>query len=124
MVDRWLENDWVLRILSLLLAIGIWASQTLAQNPTVVRHFNTLPVTVQDAGHLHAQASPDTVRVEIQGPANIVNGLQPSAILVTASVPYAKAGTYRVKLNVAAPVAGTEVVSVVPGSATVRLASP
>ena len=126
MVDRWLANDWVLRILSLLLAIGIWynLTQTQTQNSNKPRWFRHLPVTVQNAGHLHATLAPQKVAVEISGPSDIVDALQSSAIRVIAVVPYAQPGTYRVRLNVYATVAGTTVVEVLPSDATVRLLAP
>ncbi len=124
MLDRWLDNDWVLRVLSLLLAIGIWASLMHPPNPTVIRPFHALPVTVQNAGHLNVRATPATVLVDIRGPADIVDKLQPSAIRVVADVPYAQPGTYRVKLNVDAPVAGTQVAKVLPDESTVKLIAP
>ena len=120
MIDRWLANDWVLRVLSLLLAVGIWANL----NPTVMREFRALPVTVQNAGRLHVVLSPETVSVEIRGPSDIVDALQPSAIRVLAVVPYAQPGTYRVKLSVVAPVAGTEVVAILPDESTVHVLAP
>ncbi len=129
MVDRWLANDWVLRVLSLFLAIGIWANLALPQNPTVAnptvaRTFRALPVAVENAGHLHVQVKPASVAVEIRGPSDIVNALPPSAIRVVADVPYAQPGTYRVKLSVDAPVAGTQVVRVVPDHSNVELHAP
>lgn len=122
MIDRWLANDWVLRVLSLLLAVGIWVALT--PNPPVIRKFASLSVTVQNAGRLHVQLTPASVSVEIRGPSDIVGALQPSAIRVVAVVPYAQPGTYRVKLNVDAPVAGTAVVGVLPDEATVNLVKP
>ncbi len=124
MVDRWLANDWVLRVLSLLLAVGIWASLIHNPNPTVIRKFRALPVTVQNAGHLHVKVTPTAVAVDIRGPANIVDALQPSAIRVVAAVPYAEPGTYKVKLNVDAPAARTQVTDVQPDASTVRLIAP
>ncbi len=126
MVDRWLANDWVLRVLSLLLAIGIWANLSLTQNPNPagVRKFHALPVTVRNTGHLKVDIAPGQVSVEIRGPSDIVRALQPSAIRVLTSVPYAQPGAYRVKLSVDAPVAGTSVVWVQPDQVTVRLANP
>ncbi len=124
MLDRWLDNDWVLRVLSLLLAIGIWASLLHNPNPTVVRKFHALPVMVQNAGHLHVQVRPVSVAVDIRGPADIVDRLQPSAIRVVADVPYAQPGSYRVKLNVDAPAAGTQVAKVLPDESTVKLIAP
>lgn len=125
MIDRWLANDWVLRVLSLLLAIGVWANLNLTQSPTtVMRKFRALPVTVQNTGRLKVQVTPEAVAVEIRGPSDIVDALQPSAIRVLTAVPYAQPGTYRVKLNVDAPVAGTEVIAVLPDKATVQLLSP
>lgn len=119
MIDRWLANDWVLRVLSLLLAIGIWAQV----NPTVPRTLTGLPVTVTNTAKLHVQISPATVSVQVRGPQQIINALQPGAIRVSASVPYAVPGLYRVTVRVSTPVAGTQVVAVVPDQVKVRLST-
>lgn len=126
MVDRWLANDWVLRVLSLLLAIGIWWSLNLTQNPSTsrLRWFRHLPVAVQNAGHLHVAVAPTAVAVEIRGPTDIVDALQSSAIRVSAVVPYAQPGTYRVSLRISATVAGTTVVGASPQAVTVHLLAP
>jgi len=124
MVDRWLANDWVLRVLSLLLAIGIWANFALPQNPNRARTFHNLPVSVENVGHNKVQVTPAEVSVEISGPSDIVGAVQPTAMRVVASVPYPQAGTYRVTLKVDAPVAGTQVVAVTPRAVTVRLGKP
>jgi YbbR domain-containing protein len=126
MVDRWLAHDWVLRVLSLLLAIGIWATLTQNQNPSTsrLRWFHHLPVAVQNVGHLHVAVAPTTVAVEVRGPTDIVNALQSSAVRVMAVVPYAQPGTYRVRLRVSAPVAGTTVIGTSPQDVTVRLLAP
>lgn len=124
MVDRLLANDWVLRILSLLLAIGIWAQVTLSPNPTVVRKFTGLPVTVQNTGSLGVSTIPATVRVELKGPAQILDAIQPSAIQVTVSSPSAAPGRYQAPVEVSAPIAGTEVIAVQPAQATIILTRP
>lgn len=137
MVDRWLANDWVLRVLSLLIAIGIWAEVThLGQNPTVVRkpvvrktvvrktvvrNFTGLPVTVRNTGSLRVQVAPQSVSVQVRGPAAIVDALQPGAIHVSASVPYAVPGLYLTTIQVTTSVGGTEVVAVMPDQASVTL---
>lgn len=123
MLDRLLANDWVLRILSLLLAVGIWAQVTLGLNPTVVRQFTNLPVTVQNTGSLRVSISPSTVSVEIKGPAQVVDAVQPGAIRVYVSSPFAAPGRYQVAVRVSAPIAGTEVIAVQPAQATVVLTS-
>ncbi|MDA8344284.1 MAG: hypothetical protein M0Z66_02245 [Thermaerobacter sp.] len=120
MVDRWLANDWVLRVLSLLLAIGIW----ITQNPTVVRTVSGLPVMVTNTSKLRVQISPAAVSVQIRGPAQIVDAIQPGAIRVSASVPYAVPGLYRATIHVSTQVAGTEVVAVVPDQVKVTLSTP
>jgi YbbR domain-containing protein len=121
MIDRWLANDWVLRVLSLLLAIGIWAQVT-SQIPVVPRTVSGVPVTVVNAGTtLRAQVSPANVSVQIRGPSTIVNSLKPGAIRVYASVPYARQGTYTVVLHAESQAGGTQVVVVTPDRAKVTL---
>lgn len=126
MVDRLLANDWVLRILSLLLAIGIWAQVTPSPNPnpTVVRPFTGLPVTVQNTGSLSVSTDPTTVRVELKGPAQILDAIQPSAIQVTVSSPSAAPGRYQAPVEVSAPFAGAEVIAVQPAQVTIVLTRP
>jgi YbbR domain-containing protein len=131
MIDRWLANDWVLRILSLLLAIGIWwqvtQSQkqvTVSQSPTVVRKVSGVSVSVTNTAKLAVKVSPEKVSVQIRGPAQIVDALRPGAIRVTTSVPYAQAGRYRATLHASSQVGGTQVVSVTPDQVRVTLSTP
>lgn len=119
MIDRWLANDWVLRVLSLLLAIGIWISV----NPTVSRTFTHMPVTITGTAKLKVKVAPATVSVEIRGPAAIVDALHPGAISVTASVPYAVPGTYKAQVTASTSVGGTQVAIVAPHVVQVTLTS-
>ncbi len=119
MIDRWLANDWVLRVLSLLLAIGIWAQVTLT-----TRTVSGVPVTVSRVdSSLRVQVSPATVSVEIRGPSAIVNSLRPGAIRVYASVPYARPGTYTAVLQAQSQAGGTQVVVVTPDRVKVTLST-
>jgi YbbR domain-containing protein len=122
-IDRWLANDWVLRVLSLLLAIGIWAQVTMS-NPTVVRTVSGVPVAVTGVGsNLKVQVSPASVTVEIRGPAAIVDSLKPGAIRASASVPYARPGTYKTTIRAISQAGGTDVVTVTPDVARVTLST-
>lgn len=122
MVDRLLENDWVLRILSILLAIGIWAQVT-SQNPTVNRPFHGLQISVQNTGSLRVRTTPSVVSVELVGPMQIVDAVKPGAIRVYVTAPSASPGRYTVPVKVVAPIGGTQVVAVQPAQATIILSS-
>ncbi len=125
MIDRWLANDWVLRVLSLLLALGIWWQVTVTQNPTVKHTVSQLPVTVQSSPkHLRLEITPKDASVVVRGPVQTVTTLQPGAIRVYVSVPYDKPGRYKTALHAEIQAGGTQVVSVMPATATVTLRSP
>lgn len=128
MMDRLLENDTVLKILSLLAAIFLWIEVALpaAHHPVNNKDRAISPVAVEwippKASALNvATPNPNAVTVFISGPPAALSAIKPAS--VTASVDlsrFDRPGTYDVPVQAFAP-AGTHLVKVTPPQVKVRI---
>ncbi|MHB1426535.1 MAG: CdaR family protein [Gemmataceae bacterium] len=122
MMDRLLENDTVLKILSLLVAVAVWVQVNGGVPQTAERPVPNVPVVSTVAPHSTLTVlsiKPSTVTIQLKGPASLVG----STANVTAVVSLTKVthpGTFA--LNVAASVpAGTSLVSITPSQVVVTV---
>ncbi len=90
-MDRWLGRRPVLALVSLLLAVAVWAVVISQSDPIVHRTFSAVPVVVV-GGPKGATASPGTVAVVVEGPESLLETLGPAQFRVTAIDPTSHGG--------------------------------
>lgn len=111
-----------MRIISLLLAIGLW-SQVLGQQNPVVRHqYTSLPIKVVGlSGRLTASVSPESASVALLGSPQTLPSGGSAQVGTTVSAKSLKPGVHRVAVHVSAP-PGTVVASLSPSQVTLTVA--
>lgn len=124
MMDRLLENDTVLKILSLLVAVAVWVQVNGGVPQVAVRPVPNIPVVSTVSPHSNLTVlsiKPSTVTVELKGPLNSIGGS--ASANVTAVVNLTKVthpGTFSLKVAASVP-AGTSLVSVTPSHVVVTV---
>jgi YbbR domain-containing protein len=122
-VDRLLENDTILKILSLVVGLILWVgvmstnSQAAADRP-----FGPIPLEYQPPSKSSLTVmslNPNTVTVELRGSVQKINGTSPHSIAAFVDMQgLTHSGTYTLPVRVSVPT-GTSFVSVVPSKVTV-----
>ncbi|OLZ08673.1 hypothetical protein BFX06_00750 [Sulfobacillus thermosulfidooxidans] len=123
MMDRLLENDTILKIISLIVALFLWFQVT-STNAQVVadRPIGPVPLeyTPPTKSNLTVMSmNPNTVTVQIKGPVQSINQVNPHAIAAFVDMQgLTHSGTYTLPVRVSVPT-GTSFVNVVPNKVTV-----
>ncbi len=126
MMDRLLENDTVLKILSVLVAIFLWLQvDGVTSHPVQKREFlDTLSVqwSLSKATGLSVVAlRPATVDVQLQGTSKSLGGVNKDNVTPYVNLSgITRAGVYTLRLSAAVP-SGTRTVSISPPQVTVSL---
>ena len=121
-LKRLLLDNWWLKLLSLLLAYGLWSVVTQAP-PVEIRVSAPLELRFAPAGLEVRGELPARVRLHLRGPETRLRTLQPEEVAVFINLNTATAGHYRFVLdarNADVP-PGVEVVSFVPGEVKLDL---
>lgn len=121
-MDRWLENDFALKIISVLVALVLWLQVTNELNPielrtyrgVVVKYTNNSPATVV------VDASPAMVSVTLRGNRRALNSLDESKLTAEVNVSGSAPGKTTLPIRVEPP-QGCEVAEISPPMATVAL---
>lgn len=120
-MDRWLEKDWVLRLLSLLLAIFVWTQVVGTQDPLVTRTFPDVPVAGRGRPRgASFQVAPDAVAVTVRGPRSAAAALDTQQVRAYVGLGGLRPGQYTLPVQVQAG-PGVEVASVTPGVVSVTV---
>ncbi len=125
MMDRLLENDTVLKVLSVLVAIFLWLQVTDVAHHTVQKQA-MVPVPVQwslpkKSNLTVITLKPTTVNVELQGPSKALSGAKGDTVTAFVNLSgVTRAGVYTLRLGAAVP-SGTRTVSISPAQVTVTL---
>lgn len=90
-VDRWLTRRPVLALVSVLLAVAVWAVIISQTDPIVRRTLIGVPVVVV-GGPIGARVTPATVTVVVEGPQSLLQGVSPGQFRVTAVDPSKRGG--------------------------------
>ena len=121
-LKRLLLDNWWLKLLSLLLAYGLWSVVTQAP-PVEIRVSAPLELRFAPAGLEVRGEVPERVRLHLRGPETRLRTLQPEEVAVFINLNTATAGHYRFVLdarNAEVP-PGVEVVSFVPSEVELDL---
>jgi len=123
---KWLKHfllhNWWLKLLSVLLAYGLWTVVTQAP-PIEIRMSVALELRHVPAGLEVRGDIPPRVRLHLRGPENRLRALQPEEVAAFINLNTATAGEYNFKLgtdNVDLP-PGIEVTSIVPDELRLEL---
>lgn len=123
-MDRWLENNLVVKIISVVLAVIIWlqvagAGPLATQTQTPVNGVSVSARNVPD-GLSVTSITPPTVTVRLRGPNKLVQGVAAGSLAATVDLTKASAG--RLQFPVAATVPnGVTLIQVTPQDVTVVL---
>ena len=124
MMDRLLENNTVLKIVSVIVAIFIWIQATSNQATTRVRPMASIPVSTEALNpHLTLMSiSPQNVSVEIKGQPQAVDAVSSTQVSALVNLGQLKGpGTRSIKVSVAVP-ANVVVYRVTPARVDVTVA--
>jgi YbbR domain-containing protein len=122
MMDRLLENDTVLKILSLLVAIFVWVQVNTGASQVVQRHLGPVAVSwsVPPERNLTVLSiRPSTVTVLIQGPPSIVTNATSAGAWVDLSK-LTHPGTFTMRVEASVPT-GSQLVQVIPRDVVVAV---
>ncbi len=122
-MDRLLENNTVLKILSLLVALFLWFDVTSTNaHATADRTIGPIPVVYQPPAKADLtimSMTPTTVSVQIKGPLSTIHKTNPTTISAFVDMKnLTHSGTYTLPVHISVPV-GASFVSVVPVTVTV-----
>ncbi len=119
-MDKWLEKDITIRVLSIVLALALWFQVSSEQNPFVSRTFKSINLKVQnlDKALVLVDVVPKTVTVTLQGQRREMNLLKETDVSVAVDLKAMEPGKASLPIDVALPV-GVELVEVLPGQASV-----
>jgi YbbR domain-containing protein len=126
MMDRLLENDTVLKILSVLVAIFLWLQVTGVTTHPVQKESIFGPIPLQwnlpkGSPLTVMTVHPTSVYVELQGPSKTLAGVKDGNLTAFVNLSdITRAGSYTLRLSAAVPT-GTRTVSILPAQATVSL---
>jgi len=121
MMDRILENDTALKIVSVLVAIAIWVQVNSGVPSQVERRLGPVPVTWLAATNHYTVMGihPASVVVDIEGPpSDVSNSSHAEAWVDLAHI--TRPGTYSLPVNASVPT-GTSLVSITPTDVTVTV---
>ncbi|MCR4398960.1 MAG: CdaR family protein [Firmicutes bacterium] len=121
-MNKMLENDLTIKIISLFVAVVLWVQVTADQNPVTQRTFVNVPLEAAnaEAGTVVMEMTPIVVRVTAQSQKAIISKVAEGEIKAVCNLKGLDAGRSVVPVSVTLP-QGLELVEVVPGQATVFL---
>lgn len=103
-MDRLLQKDLVVRILSLLLAVVIWGQVSSDQNSVKRRQIDVPLLIIERPVGFQVTRAPATVSVELQGLGRVVDRVNPADLKAYASMRgFKEAGTFDVPADVTPP---------------------
>ncbi len=126
MMDRLLENDTVLKILSVLVAVFLWLQVDGITNHPVPKQAFVDSIPVQWSLPKHSNLTvitlrPTTVNVQIEGPSKSLGGVKNDEVTAFVNLSrITRAGIYTLRIGAAVP-SGTRTVSITPPEVTVAL---
>lgn len=121
-MDRLLQKDMVVRIISVLLAVVIWASVSSDQNAPKARHLEVPLTQVGLNAGLRVTAIPLTIGVDLQGSPDKLDRLQPADVKALADLSgFREPGTYEVPITVSPPTGSQITVVSEPGHISVTI---
>ncbi|MCY0886699.1 MAG: CdaR family protein [Firmicutes bacterium] len=125
MMDRLLENDTALKIISVIVAIALWVTANSNRTPPTVATLGPIPLewtTLPQGSDLMVMGlKPGAVTVQIKGPPTAVNAAHSSSLAAWVSLgQLTRPGTYSLPVHAAIP-AGTSLVAVYPSRVVVTV---
>ena len=109
-MDKYLENNWVLRILALILAIGVWSQVYPPMNPVASHVVTDVPVTVINVRPgTTAEPVDRNVTVDLRGTESVLTNLRSGQIVAQVDIRKGGPGVHRETVVVYVP-AGSEVI--------------
>ncbi len=119
-MDKWLEKDITIRILSIVLALALWFQVSSEQNPFVSRTFKLIDLKVQnlDKALVLVDVVPKTITVTLQGQRRAMNLLKETDVSAAVDLKAMEPGKASLPIDVVLPT-GVELVEVLPGQASV-----
>lgn len=124
MMDRFLENDTVLKVVSLLVALFLWFEVVPTQNQNTVKSVG--PVAVQwtipsQSNWTVMSVQPNAVTVQIKGPPQVMSGIGSRDVEAVVNISnLTRPGSYSLRVAVSVP-RNTSLVSVVPAEVVVTV---
>lgn len=122
MIERILERDLYVKIISVLIGIGLWLYVLYEQSPDVLRTVRDLPVQLEDLpeGLALVGVDPLEVAVTVRGTAGLIDDISEDDFTARVSLAGASAGQFARFVNVALP-EGLQIVEVTPPQVIVFL---
>jgi len=123
---RWLQRNFGTLLLSFLLALAVWASAVLSEDPNEVRVYpHAVPIEVTGLGEdlMVVHGLPASVRVSLRAPRSLwtqING-DPNSVRAIVDLSGLEPGVYVVPVTVAVAYRPSEVVEVTPGRVEITL---
>ncbi|HHV79191.1 MAG TPA: hypothetical protein GXX40_06225 [Firmicutes bacterium] len=121
-MDRWLENDFALKVISVLVALVLWLQVTNELNPVELRTYRgvTVKYTNNSSQTVLVDASPAMVSVTLRGNRRVLSSLNETTLTAEVNLSGAAPGKVTVPIRIQPP-QGCEVAEISPAIATVTL---
>ncbi len=119
-MDRWLQKDISVRVLSVAIALILWFQVMSEENPAIERAFVKVPVSTVSLAQSQVLLDwqPRTVDVTVRGPRNLLSRMSREDIEATVDLSGLSEGHSTLSVDVVVP-RGVSVVELVPSIATV-----
>jgi YbbR domain-containing protein len=119
-LDKWLEKDITIRVLSIVLALTLWFQVTSEQNPLTSRTFKSINLNVRnlDKSLVLVDFVPKTITVTLQGQRRAMSLLEDSNISAGVDLKAMEPGKASLPIDVTLP-NGVQLVEVLPGQASI-----
>ncbi|NPV69614.1 MAG: hypothetical protein HPY55_03070 [Firmicutes bacterium] len=121
-MNSWLEKDFTLKVISILVGIVLWFQVTTEQNPITPRTFQNVPVKFVnlESGMFVMETVPTNIRITVQSQKRLISGVTDDQVTATVDLKGAEPGRSQFPVKVALP-AGIDLVEVVPENISISL---
>ena len=121
-MNSWLEKDFSLKVISVLVGIVLWFQVTTEQNPITPRSFTNVPVKIVNLenGMIVMETLPASVRVTAQSQKRVISGVTDEQVTATVDLKGAETGSTQFPVRVTLP-PGVDLVETVPERVSVTL---
>ncbi len=121
-MDRWLENNLFVRILSVILAVFLWFQVAGGESLETTKRIEGVPLRLVNLGgdFVVLNTPPETVEIAVRGPGQLIGRMDREGFAATVDLRGAQIGTHSYLVSVSVP-KGVQLLEVSPGSISLEV---